>query len=140
MNESTDQLANYYSRYIEVSSVGCWIWIRAKPGGYGPHRTIYEKLVGEIPKGLELDHLCRVKACVNPDHLDPVTHRENVRRSPISLAALNMRKTHCPYGHGYTTTTNIAGRNEGRVQRVCRTCQNLYTKQFTEGNPLWPPC
>lgn len=69
----------------------CWLWTSTLRRGYGrfwiapgrfvpAHRFAYELLVGPIPEGLELDHLCRNPACVNPAHLDPVTHRENVRR------------------------------------------------------------
>lgn len=75
----------------EVDSNGCWIWQHAiGDDGYGriwngrimarAHRVYYERLVGPVPLGLELDHLCRVRSCVNPNHLEPVTHGENVRR------------------------------------------------------------
>lgn len=76
-------------------STGCWIWQRGKSStGYGmvnhggrvvgAHRMYYELLVGPIPNGLEIDHLCRVRACVNPDHMEPVTRAENVRRGTSS--------------------------------------------------------
>jgi hypothetical protein len=76
---------------IVVDDAGCWIWTAAKdPTGYGriwhtgtmkyAHRVAYELLVGPILPGLDLDHLCRVRACVNPLHLEPVTHRENLMR------------------------------------------------------------
>mgnify|MGYP001608583411 CR=1 FL=1 len=72
---------------------GCWDWQASKtPGGYGSfraadrtvcaHRFSYELLVGPIPEGLDLDHLCRNKGCVNPEHLEPVTRRENMLRAP----------------------------------------------------------
>lgn len=77
--------------YVEDES-GCWIWQRSYRGAYGQwgsrrdggtrlaHRALYEHLVGPVPDGYDLDHLCRNPACVNPDHLEPVTHRENMRR------------------------------------------------------------
>jgi hypothetical protein len=76
--------------YWVVDEAGCWIWQRGKAEGYGvvwrdgrvqrAHRVVYEQHRGPIPDGLHLDHLCRVKACVNPDHLEPVTNAENCRR------------------------------------------------------------
>ena len=78
---------------------GCWLWTGSHNGlGYGTirsvgrkmyvHRYSYELLVGPIPAGLELDHLCRVPGCVNPDHLEPVTHAENLRRGRLARAGL----------------------------------------------------
>jgi hypothetical protein len=89
----------------------CWIWTaQCTPGGYGrfkiggrplrAHRVAYELLVGPIPEGLVLDHLCRVRHCVNPAHLEPVTQRENVLRGD-AVGAVNAAKTHCPQGHPY---------------------------------------
>lgn len=68
----------------------CWIWLRSTIRGYGQirgglaHRAYYERLIGPISLGLELDHLCRIPACINPAHMEPVTHAENMRRSPIT--------------------------------------------------------
>lgn len=99
----------------------CWLWTGWKAFGYGSfrhaergyfaHRLAYELVVGPIPEGLELDHLCRVRACVNPDHLEPVSHRENVRRVPKNQV------THCPKGHEHTPqNTTVPGRKK------CREC------------------
>jgi hypothetical protein len=85
---------------------GCWVWTGYKNSkGYGQlshhrvvyraHRWFYELLVGEIPEGLELDHLCQNRACVNPDHLEPVTHLVNVGRGSRASQLL------CKRGHGY---------------------------------------
>ena len=118
---------------ITIDDNGCWIWRlrRMSTEGYGvinvdqrslmAHRVSYEAFVGPIPEGLQLDHLCRVRECVNPDHLEPVTARVNVLRSPIAQAALNAAKTHCPWGHEYTPeNTYLYGPH--RRWRTCRTC------------------
>lgn len=110
----------------------CWLWTRgrsASTDGYGAffveatrawhaHRWLWLQVVGPIPDGLHLDHLCRVRHCVNPDHLEPVTLRENNLRgfSPINL---NRLKTHCPQGHEYTEA-NIKW-YQGR--RYCKACK-----------------
>ncbi len=64
------------------------------------HRVVYKVLRGDVPKGLDLDHLCRNRRCVNPDHLEIVTHRENVLRGE-GIAAKKARATECPNGHPY---------------------------------------
>lgn len=95
----------------------CWRWLAyVGKHGYGlfrldnqmrlAHRVVYELLVGPIPAGLELDHLCRVRSCVNPKHLEPVTRSENILRSPLRASGFgggiaNSKKTHCPNGHPY---------------------------------------
>ena len=106
----------------------CWEW-RAAVGrdGYGrvgfagkiwlAHRLAYELFVGPIPVGLDLDHLCRNRRCVNPAHLEPVTRRENLRRG----RNWHREKTHCKYGHEFTTE-NTYGRHDGG--RDCRACRN----------------
>lgn len=110
---------------------GCWNWrLTIGRHGYGQmgvrrrtflaHRFSYEALVGPIPSGMQLDHLCRNRPCVNPDHLEPVTPQVNIHRSPIAPGAINARKTHCPKGHGYTPSNTYYQRNGGRL---CRTCQ-----------------
>lgn len=82
------------------------------------HRVAYLLTTGEIPEGLELDHLCRNRACVNPDHLEPVTGAVNQLRSPLSPAGTNARKTHCVRGHEF----NAENTHVTRGERVCRTC------------------
>ena len=108
---------------------GCWIW-QACTGanGYGQfwvdgrivkaHRWSYEHFVGPIPDGLELDHMCRVRNCVNPHHLEPVTHTENVRRGEGGKH--HRAKTHCPQGHPYDGDNTYVWVNGGRRCRICR--------------------
>jgi hypothetical protein len=108
----------------------CWIYSGAlNQSGYGVaryqgrmtvvHRLAYQELVGPIPEGLELDHLCRVRNCVNPAHLEPVTHAENTLRG-IGPTAQNARRTECLQGHPLMGP-NLYLRPDGR--RECRTCK-----------------
>lgn len=82
------------------------------------HRVAYETHVGPIPEGLEIDHLCHNRGCVNPDHLEPVTHRENIRRM-LGLFGQRARADACQRGHAYADhgTVDVDGR------RRCRTCR-----------------
>lgn len=116
-------------RFFVRGDSGCWMWTgRLNEFGYGrygqrlAHRVMYELIVGPIPTGLELDHLCRVRACVNPAHLEPVDHTTNVKRGHG-----NGRKTHCPSGHAYTPE-NTAVTQQGR--RVCRECQRVHNRAY----------
>jgi hypothetical protein len=109
---------------------GCWLWIgHVGPNGYGQagskgkvhpsHRVVYEAALGPIPDGLELDHLCRNPPCVNPEHLEPVTHRENMRRGYYGT------KTHCPQGHAYDDENTYRKANGHRECRTCAREKNL---------------
>jgi hypothetical protein len=113
---------------------GCWLWTASKSGGYGqfmpgprgtrPTRAYvvaYEHFVGPIPLGLELDHLCRTRACCNPAHLEPVTHRENVLRGESPHAA-NARKTHCVNGHPFDERNTYRRKDKENGRRQCRAC------------------
>lgn len=92
----------------------------------GAHVLMWEELVGPIPNGLQLDHLCQVKACVNPDHLEIVDGRTNKSRSKITLNGRNIRKTHCPQGHSYSGE-NLYVRPNGH--RQCQTCRREQRKK-----------
>ncbi len=114
---------------------GCWLWTGAKSRGYGQlydgarmrqaHTLSYEMHVGPVPDGLQLDHLCRVRHCVNPAHLEPVTCRENLLRGDTP-SARNLAKTHCPQGHPYDEP-NTQRKPDGR--RACRACSREYQRQ-----------
>jgi len=116
----------------------CWEWLGTRNDkGYGQfkvgpkqqvpaHRFVYELLIGTIPPGLEMDHLCRNPSCVNPNHLEPVTKRENILRG-TNPASMNARKTHCKYGHEFTPdNTHLS--SDGRV---CRECARLRARGLT---------
>ena len=108
---------------------GCVFWAAStNVYGYGQfwvdgrmvkaHRWAYEYFIGPIPPGLQLDHLCRNRNCVNPAHLEPVTCKENLLRGD-TLAASQLARTHCPQGHEYAGA-NLYVQSNGR--RQCRTC------------------
>lgn len=134
-----DQMAAVIqARSAEMSS-GCREWRgRVINSGYGrltwkrdglpiergAHRIAYILAVGEIPDGMQIDHLCRNRICVNPEHLEVVTARENIMRAPHSLAAQNHKKTHCPQGHPYSAENTTIYLRDGRFPgRLCKTCQ-----------------
>ena len=113
----------------------CWLWTGAITGGYGSfwigtgtvraHRFSYEHLVGPIPDGLVLDHLCRVTKCVNPAHLEPVTTAENVRRGDAPQYLNHDPKVLCKRGHRLDETAYI--RRNGA--RVCHECVKEYDRR-----------
>ena len=113
---------------VEVDG-DCWMWQGTTDrNGYGDfwldgrmrpaHRVAYELLVGEIPGGLDLDHLCRRRGCVNPDHCEPVTRRENLMRG-WTVVRRNAEKTHCHRGHPFDEANTIREAG-GRRCRECR--------------------
>jgi len=117
---------------IKIDDNGCWIWQKyIRPNGYGQigvlkgrsfyvHRVAYEEWVGPIPEGLQIDHLCRVRACCNPEHLEPVTLKVNVLRSE-NFAATYAKATHCSQGHEFTPENTYI--RPGRGGRDCNECR-----------------
>jgi hypothetical protein len=119
----------------ENPSTGCWEWnLRLDKKGYGrtklqghrdqlfqAHRVMYELLIGPIPDGLQLDHLCRVRHCVNPIHLEPVTSAENSRRGEW------WGKPRCAQGHEFTPENTYW---TSRHTRFCRECKRIYERRY----------
>jgi hypothetical protein len=111
---------------------GCWQWTGALNNhGYGvvrgaegravlAHRVSYELSAGSIPDGLTLDHLCRNRGCVNPDHLEAVTHAENMARGTLAT------RTHCLNGHSYAD----AKRRPTEWGRECPECERQYQRKY----------
>jgi hypothetical protein len=131
----TQRSASFWARVDKAGPVwngtNCWLWLGAKQrAGHGrlrsgegrklilAHVFAYREIVGPIPDELELDHLCRNPACVNPSHLEPVTHQENLRRGS-GWAGVHARVTHCPQGHPYDEANT---RYNHRGYRWCKAC------------------
>lgn len=126
---------------IAIDENRCWNWLGAKNSrGYGQvsvagvsksiHRTTYAMLVGPIPDGLQIDHLCRNKSCCNPAHLEPVTAHVNTLRRP------DVNKSHCIHGHELTEDNLIVReRRDGYSMRNCRTCAQNQRKARPQYSP-----
>jgi len=135
--EPKSVMARFF-KFVDVQEDGCWKWtgslsnvgysrFASEYGTYG-HQAAYNLFVGPIPAGLTIDHLCMVRKCVNPQHLEAVTLRENIMRSPNQVCAINARKTHCKQGHEFNeenTYRNTKG-------RVCKTCRRQATADFKQ--------
>ena len=113
---------------------GCWEWLASRStAGYGriwwngklmqAHRVSYELFFGAIPIGMDLDHLCRNRGCVNPYHVEPVTRRTNLLRG-LGIPAISAARTHCAKGHPFTVSNTYWYRGS----RQCRICRRLYGK------------
>lgn len=124
----------FHQKVIPVTESGCWLWTAGCSRGYGvywpktkiwvyAHRFAYETLRGPIPTSLQIDHLCRVSCCVNPDHLEAVTQRENILRG-LAPSAMCARKTHCKNGH------SLSGANLMLISghRQCVSCIREYER------------
>ena len=129
----------------------CWLWTgHVNPKGYGKfsryretpvmaHRWSYMFYVGTVPEGMVLDHLCGVKNCVRPDHLEPVTNKENLRRGRVGEknAEHHRKKTHCRNGHKYTKSNTITQhrKTRGVVVRKCKKCYDENRKRNSDKRP-----
>ena len=132
------RIERFHNRYIPVPESGCWLWLGSQldERGYGKmklngksilaHRYSYELHKGPIPLNLTIDHLCHVKQCVNPDHLEAVTSGENLRRSNNPNMIL-MRSGKCRNGHQKTHE------NMQPINRACKICQNSYRSRKRQG-------
>jgi hypothetical protein len=121
--------ARFWRRVIKTDD--CWLWTHPREDGYGrtqigwtrkrAHVWAWEDARGPVPAGMVLDHLCRVRNCVNPDHLRVVTSAENTHApGSQAIAKAHAERTHCPHGHPY----DAANTRIDRGKRRCRTCLN----------------
>lgn len=133
--------AERFWRFVERGAADeCWNWVGGTSAGYGrfwydgdmgaAHRYSWELARGPIPAGLFIDHLCRNPRCVNPNHLEPVTHTENVKRG--DAARPRIAKPHCVHGHALEGRNLISRRHldDGYVHRSCRTCAQGHMRKY----------
>lgn len=146
-----DKRIESFARNVEFSESGCWLWSKSLHAtGYGQlgpgygvtryaHRWLWLHTVGPIAPGLELDHLCRVRHCVNPDHLEPVTKLENSQRGTPYMVATKRKQqqerltvvTHCPSGrHEFTPDNSYFHPTRG--YRICRECHKASARAWRE--------
>lgn len=122
---------------VSLGEMDCWLWTAGGTTGYGTisigwksyyvHRLTFEHFRRPVPRGLELDHLCRVRHCVNPWHLEIVTRKENILRG-VSFSADNAKKTHCVHGHEFTEENTRVRIRQGSIRRDCRECDRANSR------------
>ncbi len=129
---------HFLNKFQPEPNTGCWIWLGWIASiGYGyhmiegkwhcAHRLVYEVYKGTIPEGLQLDHLCRNRWCVNPAHLEPVTFQENISRGKRETAAQRFsRITHCKQGHPFDDANTRITSRKGKIWRICRACEKIH--------------
>lgn len=134
---------DYQNKIMPEPMSGCWIWTGSLSfNGYGRkraplpnptanvvavHREVYKMLVGPIPDGKQLDHLCRIRSCCNPSHLEPVTCQENIRRGTKNQYT---KATCCPQGHPYSGENLVTYFKNGRECRLCRICKRAILRRW----------
>jgi len=136
MSKPKDDLIRFWDKVV-IANDGCWLWTGAvNSNGYAhfyvpntpsrpvcAHAWIWQLFNGPVPSGLEIDHLCRVRRCVNPAHLETISHRLNVLRG-TAPPAICARQTHCKNGHEFTADNT----RYDQGKRRCRVCRNTYSK------------
>lgn len=138
----SDFLALQESKISPEPMSGCWLWCGTiSQEGYGvikrgglmrnAHRWLWEQWFGAAPVGLVTDHLCRVRCCVNPAHLQFVTNVENVMRGRSPMA-INARKTHCPRGHVLAGENLLLSQTKSGTRRVCRSCKRRREQEMRD--------
>jgi hypothetical protein len=133
-NRVWDPESAYYRTHVVIDGDECHLWTgQVDQKGYAwygrlnLHRRAYEDANGPIPQGLVIDHLCRVRHCINPEHLEAVTQRENNLRGN-SPAAINARKTHCLRGHAFDEENTYVSPTKGG--RSCRECTRMHSRKY----------
>lgn len=121
-----------YAGYTDKDGYGIrGVRINGKNTSIRIHILMYEVFIGTIPKGLQLDHLCRITRCCNPAHLEPVTPRENLLRSPLTAAGINIRRTECTNGHLFNKeNTYYRPAPPGKIKRTCRRCATIRNREY----------
>lgn len=140
-----EELLNFFMK-VEKSKTGCWLWTGTKTkDGYGSinfrrkssraHRISHLLFKGEIPPGLTIDHLCRVRSCVNPKHLEAVTLQVNCSRGDFKTNSHHAKKTHCPSGHPYDEANTLRVLlPTGKFGRKCRACLRFRQRKNAKSN------
>lgn len=155
-SKATTPLGPRIKNSVAIDDNGCWVWqLHIAPNGYGvmsvngrsmsAHRVAYKEFNGPLIKSLQIDHLCKNTSCVNPDHLEQVTSKENIHRSN-AVYKQQMARTRCPKGHEYNDqNTYYSPTPHGGVSRSCKACASERTKckyrlthaNVQDGMPLW---
>lgn len=128
----------FWAKVAEPNSNGCREWLgRCNRNGYGQfyvngrmvsaYKWLWEQTNGPVPDGLELDHKCRNRACIEPSHLEPVTHQVNIRRGNTGGMGYNQRKTHCKRGHPFSGNNLYLYPNG---DRGCRACTHAHHDKY----------
>ena len=140
MEYDPSQLPARVAAKISIDDNGCWMWtayvsvygygrLRYETKNYPAHRFTYQWFVGEVEPGLDVDHLCRVRACCNPAHLEAVTRRENLLRG-LTIPAMHAAKTECKSGHPFDATNTRIDPATG--DRKCRACDKRNQQRYRD--------